>query len=72
MPNKRNPNRKAFGIALNIDTIELLKAEATRQGTNISNLLEKLTLERYGNSEQKTNRTNIKKSTKDSKKTNEK
>ena len=72
MPNKRNPNRKAFGIALNLDTIELLKAEAMKQGTNISNLLEQLTLERYGKPEQKTNSTNIKKSPKASKKSNEK
>ena len=50
MPNKRNPNRRAFGIALNIETLELLKAEAKKQGTNISNLLENLTIEKYGKS----------------------
>ena len=47
MPNKRNPDRIAFGIALNIKTLKLLKTQATKQCTNISNLLEELIIEKY-------------------------
>lgn len=48
MPNKRKEGRRTASVVLDDETWQLLKAEANKRGTNISNLLEELALKNFG------------------------
>ncbi|MBR6389593.1 MAG: hypothetical protein IKS15_05685 [Opitutales bacterium] len=47
MPNQRSKKRKSTSITIDVGLLKLLKSEAAKSRTNVSNLLEKIAKEKY-------------------------